>query len=794
MKTTDTFREAKRLYALGFAIHWLHPNSKRPLESGWTTGPRKSWQELADTYTKGYNVGVRLGAASAIAGRGFLAVVDVDVKSGDERHRKEAIDAAKAVLRGAKCPIVLSGRGNGSRHYYCVVPKTFKTWNPAQSSERVKVYMPSKAPSKKELAELSPSEIAKGIRFSHAWEISLYSEGRQVVVPPSIHPDSNKPYRWRVPIAKADELPSIEFEGQPTESTKDVEKKKGVNPSVTAGAVDDTGFELTPVILDWLEISDRIKRGIMAGEGVTDRSAFLLPACTALVSAGLTKNEILTVLTEPDFYLGKCAYDHAKTTSRKRAALWIWKYTLKKVMQERDAVAAFTAAAKIEPIRKLSETETRAQNEEMEGELNWYSSLEKTEAGKYRATLNNCKTILSNVCGQKDVVGRNEFAANDYYLADTPWRSRKGEPVSDIDIVRIKFYCAETFGIEFGDNIVNQALLEIADLYRFHPVRDWLKSLKWDGVHRIDTWLKDYAGAIGPDLYLSEVSRKMLVAMVARIFKPGIKFDHMVILEGNQGVGKSTLLRRLTGDAWFSDATLNIGDKDAVLTMQSKWLIEMGELSSLGRAELEQVKVFVTQTTDRIRAPYGKRVEEFPRQSIFVGTTNLEEYLRDLTGNRRFWPVKLGTGILDFNGVGEIREQLFAEAVAYWNLGEPLYLDSADGNLEATIEQNKRSASDEWISIVADILDGPGFPLAQFEMRDVAKRMDQVGAHRLTQSDVQRLMRCFKLLGCTNWRESSGLRRRLWKRENQAVQGRASRPRSSEDPLDEKTSMIEDFY
>lgn len=148
MKRTEIFKEAQRLYKLGFAIHWLHPKSKRPIESGWTTGPRKDWQYLSETYIDGLNLGVRLGTPSKM-GEGYLAVVDVDVKSKDERHKKEAVAAAKKLLKGIKCPAVSSGRGNGSRHYYCLTKEPFKTFNPAVSEEKVKVSMPSKKPSKK---------------------------------------------------------------------------------------------------------------------------------------------------------------------------------------------------------------------------------------------------------------------------------------------------------------------------------------------------------------------------------------------------------------------------------------------------------------------------------------------------------------------------------------------------------------------------------------------------------------------------------------------------------------------
>ncbi len=189
-------REAQRLYKLGFAIHWLHPRSKRPLESGWTTGPRKDWERLKDTFTDSLNVGVRLGRASKINEKGFLAVIDVDVKSTEEKYCKEALAAAKALLQGKACPVVLSGRGNGSRHFYCVTKEPIPPFDAAKSEDRIKVYMPSAKPSKDELTSLTSEEIKNGMRLRRAWEISVMSEGRQVVLPPSIHPDSNRPYTW----------------------------------------------------------------------------------------------------------------------------------------------------------------------------------------------------------------------------------------------------------------------------------------------------------------------------------------------------------------------------------------------------------------------------------------------------------------------------------------------------------------------------------------------------------------------------------------------------------------------
>lgn len=769
MKRTETFKEAQRLYGLGFAIHWLHPKSKRPVESGWTTGPRKDWDYLKDTYQSTFNVGVRLGTPAKI-GENYLAVVDVDVKSTDKRHREEAVAAAKELLNGVKCPAVSSGRGNGSRHYYCVTKEPFKTFNPAESTDIVKVMMPSKKPSKKELETLTEAEIAQGIRLSKAWEISLYSDGRQVVLPPSIHPDTNKPYVWTSPLVDAASLPVIAFE-MPAPEIEEVDfmsPPKGDKGERAKEAVDD--FEIEPVDLAWLPISDKMRKAIQHGEGVNDRSAYLLPASAALVSAGLTKNEVLTVLTDPKTFLGACAYDHAKTQSRKRAALWLWKYTVKRVMQERDAVAIFKVAPPVEAPVILSDEGAKAQADEIEEESDWRQYLEATRFGEYKPTLHNCRTILTNVCGTPNIVGRNEFAANDFYMVNTPWRSKKGDAVVDHDITRIKFYCIENFAVEFGDHCINQTLIEIADKNRYHPVRDWLRGLEWDGVERIDTWLKDYAGAEAPEPYLSNVSRKLLVALVARVMKPGIKFDQIAILEGLQGTGKSTILRKLVGDDWFSDAPLNIGDKDAVLTMQSKWLIEVGELSSLNKAEIETFKSFISQQVDRIRAPYGKRVEEHPRQCVVIGTTNNDEYLRDLTGNRRFWSVKT-VGRIDHVAIEKVRGQLFAEAYAYFKLGEPLWLEDRDAETQAVGEQAKRMQSDEWLPIVEDIVTLETFPRAGFEMREVSKKMDSLGAHKLSPTDVHRISRCLKLLGFERFQEAGGKRRKLWRATKDFVGG-----------------------
>ncbi len=740
MRHPDTWYEARRLHRLGFAVMWIHPRSKRPVENGWTTGERKSWEYLRDTYSRGFNLGVRTGTPSKFAG-GYLACIDVDVK--DPKFKGAALASLTKLVGFRALPEVRSGSGNGSRHLYCVTREPFKMLT----------------------IEKHPGK----------WEICVYSDGRQMVLPPSIHP-SGKSYTWVHAVADADSLPLMNFErNESSEKEKASRASKSGLQNPGRGLVSGPEWKLDETLdVRWLPgITDETRKlvvsGIWRGEVVTDRSAYLLPAATALASAGLDQASILSVLTDSSTFLGKCAFDHAKTSDRDRAARWLYGYTVKRVLAERDPRIAFDGV----PVggSDLTDEEAADQTAALEAEGDWKSYLEQTDKGKYRNSFNNCQLILANTGSEKVVLGRNEFAVNDFVLCDTAWGAKKDTPITDDLVLRFKKFCVDQFAIEFNVNLVEEVFKCVADRNRFHPVRTWLKGLSWDGVPRIETWLRDFAGAVGPDAYLRAVSKKVLVAMVKRVFVPGCKFDHVLILEGIQGSGKSTLLSNLT-EPWFSDETLNIGDKDAVLTMQSKWLIELGELSALSRSEVETMKAFITRRTDRIRAPYGRRVEDYPRQCIFVGSTNLDEYLRDDTGNRRFWPVKCG-GRINFEGVRAIRDQLFAEAVGYFELREPLYLDDDATEVLARAEQEKRGEGDEWLGTVRDIVEAEGFPIKGFEMREVTKSMEIHGAHKLTPNDQKRVGKCLRVLGFEKFQEGVGHRRKLWR----AVRANLDEPR-----------------
>src|SRR5690606_17733220 len=191
----------------------------------------------------------------------------------------------------------------------------------------------------------------------------------------------------------------------------------------------------------------------------------------------------------------------------------------------------------------------------------------------------------------------------------------------------------------FPTPVIEDALNRIAVKNGYHPVKDYLESLSWDGVPRIETAFKRYLKADAPEPYLSEISRKFFLALVTRIYQPGAKFDTLPVFEGPQGIGKTSFGEILVGKRWHLDGLPKLTDKDAAVNIEGIWLVEFGELSSIYRSDREAAKSFITRTVDKFRPPYGHRRQDFPRQTLFYGTTDKKEYLTDDAGNRRYWPV-----------------------------------------------------------------------------------------------------------------------------------------------------------
>ena len=318
----------------------------------------------------------------------------------------------------------------------------------------------------------------------------------------------------------------------------------------------------------------------------------------------------------------------------------------------------------------------------------WKEKLKVTEKGALAQTIDNVVVILRHDPNLKDCLAYNEMDHNIVTLKSLPWREVRGESQwVDTDDASLRYYMERVYGLTGKDRIFD-AVNVVAQERSFNPVRDYLQSCKWDGVKRVDTLLIDYLGAEDTP-YTRAVTRKTLAAAVARIFRPGCKFDYMLTLRGRQGLGKSALIAKL-GGSWFSDTFTTMHGKDAYEQVQGVWIMEVGELAGMRKAEAETIKLYISKQVDRFRPAYGRRMQEFPRQCVFIGTTNETQFLRDTTGNRRFWvvdtPNKPSHNMWDELTPEKIK-QIWAEAVEIYNAGEKLYLPASLENIAREVQE-----------------------------------------------------------------------------------------------------------
>lgn len=274
----------------------------------------------------------------------------------------------------------------------------------------------------------------------------------------------------------------------------------------------------------------------------------------------------------------------------------------------------------------------------------------------------------------------------------------------DSDYTSVSAALARAHGLNFSVQQVSAAIEATAQESAYHPIRDYLRGLQWDGAARLDTWMSDYLGAEDTP-YTAGIGRLFMIGMVARIMQPGCKNDYMLILEGSQGIRKSTACKVLAGGGrYFSDSLPPIRDanKDLSQHLAGKWLIELAEMSATSRADTEAMKAFLTRTHETYRPAYGRNEITQPRQCVFIGTTNRQEYLRDATGDRRFWPVKCGTDgqPIDIESLREHRDQLFAEAYHLYQHGEKWWPDAAFEAEHILPQQAERFERDPWEEMI----------------------------------------------------------------------------------------------
>jgi predicted P-loop ATPase len=505
---------------------------------------------------------------------------------------------------------------------------------------------------------LRSEKLAKG----DGWEIELFGTGKQAVLPPSIHPDTGQPYRWARPIDFA--LVSL-----------------GIGPTLHF-AQDAPREADTTEEPNWPRIRSAL-------DAITDASDY-----HEWVSIGMALHGAAGGSAEAFTLWCDWAKQDPRFNEREHRAKWrsfkgkgTGLGTLFQIAKDHgwSPPAPVYGPEDFDDLPALPEPDKPKMK------------IMLTRNGDPKPTLHNAIAFLEKVNREKAYsIRKNEMTGQEEW-----W----GRSISDADLGLIQVAIEQAGMHNVGPERTANAVRAVAELNSYHPVRDWLAQLPpHDGRPRLDTWLTGYTGAEATP-YSRAVGRAFLVAMVARVMQPGCKHDHVLVLGGSQGIGKSTACQIL-GGAWAGDNMPSIRDgaREAGLYLKGHWLVELAELAPSRKAEAEDLKAFLSRSTDEIRAPYARRADVVPRQCVFVGTTNETSFLKDVSGGRRFWPVTCGAKI-ETEALARDREQLFAEALAAFNAGEAWHL-TPEMERQASLEQESAREEHPWEGPIKGFLDG----------------------------------------------------------------------------------------
>lgn len=390
----------------------------------------------------------------------------------------------------------------------------------------------------------------------------------------------------------------------------------------------------------------------------------------------------------------------------------------------------------------------------------WRKRLLLNDRNKPRDCRENLFLVLENHRDWQGVIAFDEFANRVVKLKAPPYERGEAGAWSGIDDLRLGQWMAQTEAlVARSTSTLSEAVNFCASNHVYHPVRAWLEALAWDERERRDDWLTDCAG-IEKTPYAMAVGRYFLQNMVARIFHPGCIMRSVPVLEGPQNRGKSTLLRTLAGDEWYSDTHFDVGSKDAYQTIQGVWLYEVPEMSSFNKSEAARVKEFVSSVSDNFRPPYERRNVKVLRQVVFAGTTNESIYLKDWTGSTRFWPLRAGE--IDLEALVGMREQLFAEAVHRHKLGERRHPTREEEKELFAPQQEERELQHPWEPMIAAWLDGA--TQSRVTVGDILTECLKFERSKLLDSHGVTVGRIMSRLGWPRKREPGGAREWYYER------------------------------
>jgi predicted P-loop ATPase len=364
----------------------------------------------------------------------------------------------------------------------------------------------------------------------------------------------------------------------------------------------------------------------------------------------------------------------------------------------------------------------------------------------------------------------DEFSLQTMAVKEVPWNVSYPRVWTDVDDLYLQEFLFKHCGLDVSREIVGSAVEKCASDNPINELKDWLLGLEWKEKPRLNTWLIDYAGAEAETdeqrKYLTTVGPKWMISACARALMPGCKADHVLVLEGRQGIRKSTLARVL-GGKWFSDDLGDIGPKDTAIQLAGRWIVELGELANIRGKAIEKVKSFISRSEDIYRPPYAKRTISAKRSCVFIGTTNDDRWISDSTGGRRFWPVHCTS--IDIKSLERDREQLWAEAMFRYRKRERWHL-SVEDEVAAAKQQEARYEADPWEDAIIEWIEKPAIPREEISIRDVLVEALDVKVPMITQADSNRVARCLKKLG---WRQhrvfNNGKTYRLYYRDEDAT-------------------------
>ncbi len=592
----------------------------------------------------------------------FLVVLDVDPRSGGDDSLFEIEQ------RYGKLPITPTQLTGGGGYHYLFASET----------------------------EIQSSTLGPGL--------DLKGLGGYVLVDPSLH-TSGRQYTWDIAYDIAD----TEIADAPSWLVKGGTKYKD-RPAPDGDTARDT------LLGEAFFLAERLGVPLQNGD-----YAVICPWADKHSDGRGRGKDNSTVILKPaggsNFGGFKCLHGHCTERKWVEVLNALPEGCVQAAKKKHPPITVVAPVPKVEKDEPVTEDPKQDEVEKFNAGLKFNIS-KKTGLSKLSVDLVNISDILKghpkgwkSSRDNRSVLRWNEYTSDCIFLDKPPYfdgdeyhNTEAGVQVAEEDITAMRKWFIRFYDVDVKKDMMIDSMLSVAKQNSFHPVRDWLKTIEWDGIPRLDSWLHTYLGVRTDLEYASLVGKWWMLSAVARAMKPGCKADYVLVLQGPQGIGKSTALNVLASTRWFSDTPFEIGSKDSYVVLRGKWIVELPELEAILRSkESGDAKAFFSSPEDTYRPPYGKTVISVPRSCIFAGTVNVDFFLSDNTGNRRYWPVRCT--VIDLESLRRDREQLWAEAVALYLKGDKWWPETEAHRSLCEVQQDARREPDTWLSVVATWLE-----------------------------------------------------------------------------------------